>query len=239
VRRRAFIDDDISSCGGVRVRDGDEEDMTTGEARDAERVRCQARPIAERLGFVEGLPCSSLADTRVRFRGHEVPVCGKHRAIYEGWGEQAEANVERFWNWRATKDQSGLHLGPRGQVRPMDAPGPPIPANIRVRHGLGDSRRPITVIQAIGEHDYGSRALLARALEQVDGHVIVDLSSCTFIDTTVIGAITAKALALAKIGLRLELVVPPTAPFARTIERLQVGMLLPVLDTLPEDVSPS
>jgi anti-anti-sigma regulatory factor len=162
-----------------------------------------------------------------------VPGCGKHPAIYEGWGEQAEANVERFWNWRATRDRSGLHLGPRGQVQPMDAPGPPIPPSIRVRHGLGDSRRPITVIQAVGEHDYASRAMLARALEPVDGHVIVDLSSCAFIDTTAIGAIIGKALALGKAGHRLELVVPPTAPFARMVDRLQVGMLLPVLDELP------
>jgi anti-anti-sigma regulatory factor len=153
--------------------------------------------------------------------------------MYEGWGTQAEANVERFWNWRATRDQSGLHLGPRLQGQPMAAPVPPIPAKIRVRHGLGDARRPITVIEAIGAHDYGSRAMLVRALESVDGHVIVDLSSCTFIDTTVIGAIIGKALALDRVGHRLELVMPPTAPFARMVDRLQIGMLLPVLDELP------
>jgi hypothetical protein len=85
----------------------------------------------------------------------------------------------------------------------------------------------------VGEHDYASRNLLVAALAQVHGHVVVDLSRCAFIDTTVIGAIIAKALALDRAGHRLELVVPPTAPFARMVDRLQVGMLLPVVDEPP------
>jgi anti-anti-sigma regulatory factor len=165
------------------------------------------------------------------------PFCGKHRAIYEGWGEQAELNAERFWNWRKTRDGTGLHLGPRGQVQAMDGPGPPIPPTVRVRTGLGDARRPTTVIHVVGEHDYGSRAMLVEALEPVDGHVIVELSSCTFIDTSAIGAIIGKALALGKAGHRLELVVPRSAPLARTVDRLQVGMLVPVLDALPQALS--
>jgi hypothetical protein len=92
---------------------------------------------------------------------------------------------------------------------------------------------PITVIQAVGEHGYGSRAILVAALEPVEGHTIVDLSSWTFIDTSLIGAVIGKALALGKAGHRLELVVPSHAPFARSLDRLRVGMLLPVLRELP------
>jgi anti-anti-sigma regulatory factor len=102
-----------------------------------------------------------------------------------------------------------------------------------VLQGLGDARRPITVIQAIGEHDYAARAMLVTALERSEGHVIVDLTTCTFIDTTVMGAIIGKALALGKAGHRLELVVPRSAPFARTIDQLRVSTLLPVLNELP------
>jgi anti-anti-sigma regulatory factor len=109
---------------------------------------------------------------------------------------------------------------------------PPAPS-VRVRHGLGDARRPITVIQVVGEHDYASRGMLEAALEPLDGYVVVDLTNCTFIDTAVIGPILGKALAFGKTGHRFELVVPPTAPLARTVKRLGVPELLPVLDELP------
>jgi anti-anti-sigma regulatory factor len=102
-----------------------------------------------------------------------------------------------------------------------------------VQHALGTLRTPITVIQLVGEHDYGSRGTLVAALEPVNGHVVVDLTTCTRIDTSLIGALIGKALALGKQGYRLELVVPRTAPFARTIDRLRVDMLLPVLSELP------
>jgi anti-anti-sigma regulatory factor len=102
-----------------------------------------------------------------------------------------------------------------------------------VRHALGSSRTPIAVIQLVGEHDYGSHATLVAALEAVNGHVVVDLTTCTFIDISLIGAVIGKALALGKGGHRLELVVPRTAPFARTIDRMRVDMLLPVLSELP------
>src|SRR6476646_5364869 len=109
--------------------------------------------------------------------------------------------------------------------------------SIRIRHGLGDARRPTTVIHVVGEHDYGSRSMLIEALEPVDGHLVVDLSRCTFIDKSVIAAIIAKALALGKAGHRLELVVPRTAPLARTVDRLQVASLMPVLNELPQTLS--
>jgi anti-anti-sigma regulatory factor len=110
-----------------------------------------------------------------------------------------------------------------------------------VRHALGGSRTPITVIQLVGEHDYGSHAMVVAALEPVNGHLVVDLTACTFIDTSLIGAVIAKALSLGPEGYRLELVVPPSAPFARTVDRLRVGMLLPVLEALPplDGTSPS
>jgi anti-anti-sigma regulatory factor len=85
----------------------------------------------------------------------------------------------------------------------------------------------------VGEHDYASRGMLEAALEPLDGHVVVDLTSSTFIDTAVIGAILGKALALGKTGHRAKLVVPPTSPLAQTVKRLGVPELLPLLDELP------
>jgi anti-anti-sigma regulatory factor len=116
----------------------------------------------------------------------------------------------------------------------MDEPSTSTAPRVRVRYGLGDPRRPITVIHVLGEHDFASRSLLAGALEPLEGHVVVDLAACTFIETSLIGTIIGKAVALAKAGQQLEVVVPPTGGFvSRTVERLGVRTLLPVLDALP------
>jgi hypothetical protein len=98
---------------------------------------------------------------------------------------------------------------------------------VKIRTGLGASQRPITVLQVVGEHDFGSRFILMKALEDVHGHVVVDLSSCQLLDASVIGAIFRKERVLADGGYRLELVMPPTAPFSRVIERLRVEIADP------------
>jgi hypothetical protein len=83
----------------------------------------------------------------------------------------------------------------------------------------------------LGEHDFASRSILAAALEPLEEDTVVDLSRCTFIETTVVGVIIGKALALRKDGFCLELIVPPTAAFAwRAVEQLGVRTLVPVHD---------
>jgi anti-anti-sigma regulatory factor len=104
---------------------------------------------------------------------------------------------------------------------------------VKVRSGLRSADTPMTVIHTIGEHDYASREILAATLEGVDGHVVVDLTRCTFIDTAVIGALVGKALALGKRGYRLELVVPRSAPFARKVEQLGMRAFIPVHGDMP------
>lgn len=109
------------------------------------------------------------------------------------------------------------------------SPGP----SVRVRHGLGDLRRPITLIHAWGEHDFRSRGILTNALAPLEGHVVVDLTRCTYLDSAVIGAILGKALALGKAGYRLEVVVPSSGSISTRFARLGVHNLVSVLDALP------
>jgi hypothetical protein len=104
---------------------------------------------------------------------------------------------------------------------------------VKVRVGFGTAHRPITVIHALGEHDYASRAILASTVEEFEGHVIVDLTSCTLLHSAVICALLRKALALGEKGYRLELVVPRSAPFARKIEQMRIATLLPVFSAMP------
>jgi anti-anti-sigma regulatory factor len=105
--------------------------------------------------------------------------------------------------------------------------------SVKVQHGLGSARTEVTVIHALGEHDYAARSILASTVEEFEGHVLVDLTSCTFLHSSVIGALLSKARALGKKGYRLELVVPKSAPFARKVERMRLATLLPVHAAMP------
>jgi anti-anti-sigma regulatory factor len=120
----------------------------------------------------------------------------------------------------------------------MDELEPARAASIRVRDGLGESQRPITLIHVYGEHDFGSRAILASALAPLEGHVVIDLTPCTYLDSAVIGAILGKALALGKAGYRLELVVPDSGSVSHIVKRLGIHALIPLLDE-PPTIHPS
>jgi hypothetical protein len=115
----------------------------------------------------------------------------------------------------------------------VDPSGQSRTPRVRVTEGLGDPSRPIALVEIEGDHDFASRAIVVTALEPLDGNLLVDLSRCSYIDMFVMSAIIGKGLALEKAGHRLELVVPPTATFARSVQQLGVHMLLPVLDELP------
>jgi anti-anti-sigma regulatory factor len=120
-----------------------------------------------------------------------------------------------------------------GQLTGMDEPARPLRASVRVRAGLGVFRRPITVIHVSGDHDYRSRAVLLETLAPLEGHTVIDLTDCTFIDPSVIAGIIGKALALGKDGYRLELVVPTYGSLSRVVERLGIHSLIPVVDEPP------
>ena len=60
-----------------------------------------------------------------------------------------------------------------------------------------------------GEHDLGTAEAFRVTLAPLFGDVLVDLGDCDFIDSTVIGALIAKARELEREGYRLECVVPP------------------------------
>jgi anti-anti-sigma factor len=75
------------------------------------------------------------------------------------------------------------------------------------------------VVTLRGEHDLSTVAeldnALARALQQA--RVLVDLSTCEFIDSTIIKALLAAHAQQLDSGGRFELVIPPEA---RQVERL-------------------
>lgn len=85
-----------------------------------------------------------------------------------------------------------------------------------------------------GEHDLATSSALRDALRPLFGDVLVDLSQCSFVDSTVIGALITSAQELEREGHRLSLVVPPeNANVARTLEIVRIGELIRILPTVP------
>jgi anti-anti-sigma factor len=71
----------------------------------------------------------------------------------------------------------------------------------------------VAIVTLRGEHDLATRPEITAALARAGGEadVLVDLSDCTFIDSSVIGALVAAFQAFAERGRRLELAIPPDA----------------------------
>jgi hypothetical protein len=142
---------------------------------------------AERVGVFLGLGRAWRAGPARRAYSSMDRPCLVSRGPCTRGGTPAEASLGNYRSPSVAR--SRFALSDIGACTAMVGPGQRPSPSVRVRSGLGDTRRPTTVIEAAGEHDYDSRGLLVAALEQVDGHVVIDLSGCTFIDTSVIGAI--------------------------------------------------
>ena len=78
------------------------------------------------------------------------------------------------------------------------------------------------IVKLRGELDLSTKTRLSRALAVASAQatVLVDLSECTFADTTVVAALVAASADVRKRGGRLELVIPPTARAARRLAEL-------------------
>jgi anti-anti-sigma factor len=114
----------------------------------------------------------------------------------------------------------------------MNPPGALEP-RVRVVESLGPDAA-ITVVVAYGEHDHASREVIEDALAPLHANVIVDLSWCSFIDSSIVAVLLAKHAELEAEGRWLELVVPHTnIDLSRTIERLGVAHLVRVRETSP------
>jgi anti-anti-sigma factor len=95
------------------------------------------------------------------------------------------------------------------------------------------------VVALRGEHDLGSSVELELALSTISGDLLIDLSACSFIDSTIIGVILTRFETLQQLGYRLELVAPPVgSTVERVIEIVGVKRLLTVHDGSIPPVAP-
>ena len=96
-------------------------------------------------------------------------------------------------------------------------------------------------VRLIGEHDLATSEELLQTLEPLDGNVLVDLTACEFIDSTVIAVLLASASARTRDRQRLELVFPPGGRIWRTLDITGVPRLVPVrlTDSADEEARPT
>jgi anti-sigma B factor antagonist len=116
----------------------------------------------------------------------------------------------------------------------------PIPPSIDVELRPTRVAGYAAIVTLRGEHDLNTGPELTAALDPIAGHVLLDLTACTFIDSTAVGIVIDKSQDLARNGHRLELVVPAAnRTVARVVDVVGLRGLLTVHPELPLAVGAS
>lgn len=108
-------------------------------------------------------------------------------------------------------------------MRPATTPyaggGPPSAARIDVE--IRPARVPgfAAIVSLRGEHDMATAPDVVKTITSIGGNVLVDLSACDFVDSSLISAFLTGSQDLEREGHRLELLVPAdNAVVAHTLE---------------------
>ncbi|MDX6510544.1 MAG: hypothetical protein QOE36_48 [Gaiellaceae bacterium] len=90
------------------------------------------------------------------------------------------------------------------------------------------------VVKLRGEHDLVTAPEVRATIASISGNVLVDLSECAFIDSSVIGALIMTSKELERDGHLLELFVPAAnETVARTLEVTRIRDLVIVHSARP------
>lgn len=117
----------------------------------------------------------------------------------------------------------------------------PVPAptvELRFRPSCPEGYAAIVVL--CGEHDLATSGDVEAAVSPVDGPLLIDLSQCEFVDSTVVGVMMAKSKALAREGHQLTLVVPPSnRQIRRVFDVIGMASMATLLDEMPPSLADS
>ncbi len=109
----------------------------------------------------------------------------------------------------------------------------PSPPSIEVARG---ATSPIAVVSLRGGHDIATSRELRSVLADLAGDVLLDLSQCEFIDSSVIFVIFADSNRRVEQGSALELLVPPgNVAVRRTLELARAREILHVRESAEPD----
>jgi anti-anti-sigma factor len=106
--------------------------------------------------------------------------------------------------------------------------------SVHVELGPAREREFAALVSLRGEHDLATASEISQAIAAIEGNVLVDLSECTFIDSTVIGVLFACNQELERAGRFLEVVVPrENTTVARTLELVRMRDVIVVHEVRP------
>lgn len=106
--------------------------------------------------------------------------------------------------------------------------GDALAGSVDVEHEPTDEPRFAAIVYLRGEHDMVTTPQVSDAISKTSGSVLVDLSDCDFIDSTVIDALFDHARSITKSGSVLEIVAPTTSNVSRILQIVQMHKLVPV-----------
>ena len=93
----------------------------------------------------------------------------------------------------------------------------------------------VALVELHGEHDLDTHDSIESALQRIYGDVLIDLSACSFIDSTVVGLIVSRTQELRREDHRLELIVPAeNRDVVRVIDLVGLRTFLTVHEQAPE-----
>jgi anti-anti-sigma factor len=97
----------------------------------------------------------------------------------------------------------------RPATTPTTSGGTPSVPRIDVE--IGPARVPdfAAVVSLRGEHDMATAPEIVKTITSIAGNVLVDLSACDFVDSSMVSALLTGSQDLEREGHRLELLVPP------------------------------
>jgi anti-anti-sigma factor len=97
--------------------------------------------------------------------------------------------------------------------------GPPEESSVAVWVGpAGSDGQYAAVVELSGAHDISTRREVERVFAPIRGDVLVDLTDCSFMDSTVLSVILQKARMLKVDDYGLEVRSRPGSPVARMLE---------------------
>jgi|tagenome__1003787_1003787.scaffolds.fasta_scaffold20920162_1 anti-anti-sigma factor len=97
----------------------------------------------------------------------------------------------------------------------------------------------LRIVALRGEHDLGTTPQIEEALASARSGetLLIDLSECTFIDSTVIATFLSAGRATEAGGTRLALVIPAPSHVRRTVELIRLGDLIPIHDSRADGIA--
>jgi anti-anti-sigma factor len=105
---------------------------------------------------------------------------------------------------------------------------------VHVELGPPHARDFAAIVSLRGDHDLATASQVSDAVGAIDGNVLVDLSECTFLDSTAIGVLFARSQELEAAGRFLEIVAPrENTRIARTLELVRMRDVIVVHEARP------